>query len=324
MVLNKSSKDLSVACLLLTCFQAAAANSPTHSGEACATDERKMQQLQQFASSDELNFSPSHALSLLQKRAQEGATGTHNAENLDTTYQRKGGSTNDAFKSKKRKTPWTWTEPWTTRWPGCCKGERDAENGKLFGGNMTSLAACKQKCRTFRNCGSVEYGWKDGNTQWCFIWADTQTCKKRDKDCVKSVPGNGRGVANYLYTAPQITKDDLAMAKWNVVGSGCCAGPRDESNGKLYADKEKNLDACKARCIAFHNCGLVEYGWQAGDPQWCYIWDNSQTCQKIDPDCTESVLDSGVGAQIHRYSKVVVEKPVERTGNKTDALATAA
>jgi len=212
-------------------------------------------------------------------------------------------STKKASKDKVSKTTNKANDPWILMGDGCCEGKREPSNGKLFGLNVSTIDECKAKCRTFNNCGMVEYGWKD-MPQWCYGWGDSQKCEKRDANCVESVPGNGKGVQGYRFTAPKIdVRAAAAQYKWEEIGPGCCDGKREEGNGKLYANKEATLDACKARCLSFDNCGIVEYGWTSGDPEWCYIWDNSQKCKQLDLTCKQSAMGNGFGAKAHRLSK---------------------
>mmetsp|Transcript_53632 Transcript_53632/g.100645 ORF Transcript_53632/g.100645 Transcript_53632/m.100645 type:complete len:1298 (+) Transcript_53632:53-3946(+) len=59
---------------------------------------------------------------------------------------------------------------------GCCVGARDESAGKLWAGPLPTMADCHVKCLGFQNCGAFEYGWRKGNTQWCFLWDEQQPC----------------------------------------------------------------------------------------------------------------------------------------------------
>lgn len=289
-------------CLLLLCFQVSSAKDT----DACSDGVCAAKTVTDIGSLDV--FDQASDLSLIQltsmeKRAQDtgaSAGGQSSVSWLDATYKRKADP--ERPKTFAERINAEMPALWSMRAAGCCAGERDEDNGKLFGENVTDIEACKMKCRSRKDCGSIEYGWKD-MPNWCFVWSASQKCEKMDPDCKLSVPGNGKGVRNYLYNASARKIPDVSETNWKVIGDGCCDGLRHESNGKLYADKEKSLDACKARCLSFINCGIVEYGWTKGDPEWCYIWSTNQTCEKKDKDCKQSVLGSGEGAKQHKYMK---------------------
>mmetsp|Transcript_34845 Transcript_34845/g.65040 ORF Transcript_34845/g.65040 Transcript_34845/m.65040 type:complete len:330 (-) Transcript_34845:77-1066(-) len=329
MMLSRANKELSTLCLLLLCLRAAA-NSKVCSDGVCPEGDV-------FGEPNDLSLMQ---MTALEKRAQEAGSRAQ-MQKLDAAIKKKGdsgssdSSTDDAStdaasktttskdKSSKDKSSKDTTskdksstkkskpskpinasdEFWSLMGDGCCEGKREPSNGKLFGLNVSTIDECKAKCRTFNNCGMVEYGWKD-MPQWCYGWGDSQKCEKRDANCVESVPGNGKGVQGYRFTAPKIdVRAAAAQYKWEEIGPGCCDGKREEGNGKLYANKEATLDACKARCLSFDNCGIVEYGWTSGDPEWCYIWDNSQKCKQLDLTCKQSAMGNGFGAKAHRLSK---------------------
>mmetsp|Transcript_14852 Transcript_14852/g.27502 ORF Transcript_14852/g.27502 Transcript_14852/m.27502 type:complete len:331 (+) Transcript_14852:76-1068(+) len=329
MMLSRANKELSTLCLLLLCLRAAA-NSKVCSDGVCPEGDV-------FGEPNDLSLMQ---MTALEKRAQEAGSRAQ-MQKLDAAIKKKGdsgssdSSTDDAStdaasktttskdKSSKDKSSKDTTskdksstkkskpskpinasdEFWSLMGDGCCEGKREPSNGKLFGLNVSTIEDCKKKCREFNNCGIIEYGWTE-MPEWCYGWGTSQKCEKRDKDCVESVPGNGKGVQGYSFKAPKVDFEAAAKTEWEIIGPGCCDGAREESNGKLYANKEPTLDACKARCLTWgEECGIVEYGWTTGDPEWCYIWDSSQKCKKMDLACQESAMGNGFGAKAHRLLK---------------------
>mmetsp|Transcript_27172 Transcript_27172/g.49486 ORF Transcript_27172/g.49486 Transcript_27172/m.49486 type:complete len:353 (+) Transcript_27172:83-1141(+) len=221
------------------------------------------------------------------------------AKSKDTSKAESKGKSEDKSEKNEEHSQPTKRDPWAFAGDGCCDGPRELRNGKLFGGRVANLQACKNKCRSFRNCGAIEFGWHD-DPHWCFAWNVEQTCEVKDAQCKKSVIGNGNGAKVYRFFAPDVDYESAKQTKWDIVGPGCCDGLRDESNGKLFASKEPTLDACKARCLSFENCGVIEYGWQTGDPEWCFIWDDRQKCEKQDLECKQTLMGSGRGATAHK------------------------
>jgi len=204
-------------------------------------------------------------------------------------------------------------EDWKMIGPGCCEGERGQHTGELYHHSAPNLDACKSICQSFNNCGLIEYGWEHGKEKdLCYVWADSQTCKKQDLDCKHSINAHGKGVSVHKFSPPKrkaLKLSDEEKEGWSEFGEGCCDGPRLEAHGKLFGHKEPTLESCQARCIEFEKkhgveCGIVEYGWENGDPEWCFIWDSSQKCEKMDPQCSLSAHGISTGVKAYRWSPV--------------------
>mmetsp|Transcript_37686 Transcript_37686/g.70478 ORF Transcript_37686/g.70478 Transcript_37686/m.70478 type:complete len:1243 (+) Transcript_37686:108-3836(+) len=212
---------------------------------------------------------------------------------------------------------------------GCCSGFRDELHGKIWSGETPTLSDCKNKCRSFQQCGAIEYGWTHGNKseQWCFIWSQQQACMNLDWRPDACGPGGGdNGV--HAYRVSRAREVDLSISKLHDDAQqeatlskklgfqdgieGCCGGARDEAHGKLWAGDTATLADCQAKCREFENCGAVEYGWKYTNEQWCFIWSNKQSCTSI--DIGEKSCGSGggkTGVHVYKY-KSKAEKPVLR------------
>mmetsp|Transcript_80686 Transcript_80686/g.152492 ORF Transcript_80686/g.152492 Transcript_80686/m.152492 type:complete len:876 (+) Transcript_80686:76-2703(+) len=193
---------------------------------------------------------------------------------------------------------------------GCCGGSRDADGGKLWAGPTADLATCKSKCREFKDCGAVEYGWTF-NAQWCFVWSDKQACSSLEVGQGKCGQGGSDGVQVYKMSK-NVIDDSTAILKETTLkaaveafeagGVGCCSGDRDEAHGKLWAGPAPDLITCKSMCLKHKNCGAVEYGWTF-NAQWCFIWSDSQACSSLEAGEGKCGSGGSDGVQVYKIKK---------------------
>jgi uncharacterized protein YoxC len=112
---------------------------------------------------------------------------------------------------------------------GCC-AKRDVPK-MLFKGMVTDLDACKAKCESTANCGTIEYGWK--NSKWCTLLPAGTDCNNLaagPKDC-----GSGGG-DNGVHTYMMLTAEESSF------GSGASeseAEPEEEEAEPLEPQCDK-------------------------------------------------------------------------------------
>lgn len=95
---------------------------------------------------------------------------------------------------------------------------------------------------------------------------------------------------------------------FELVGTGCCTGIRNERHGKLWAGGMLDLASCAAKCREFPDCGFVEYA-PGNDNPWCFIWNAQQACA-LDAELEECGAGDGDGVHAYRF--------VRSTENETE------
>lgn len=63
--------------------------------------------------------------------------------------------------------------------------------------------------------------------------------------------------------------------KWADLGLGCC---KDESSPLFDGDLDGGLAGCKAKCLAFDNCGYIVHSWDQGRSARCIVLPESANC----------------------------------------------
>mmetsp|Transcript_105991 Transcript_105991/g.187741 ORF Transcript_105991/g.187741 Transcript_105991/m.187741 type:complete len:341 (-) Transcript_105991:64-1086(-) len=107
---------------------------------------------------------------------------------------------------------------------------------------------------------------------------------------------DAQAIANTTQTA-------LANAGWTDLGAGCCSRSQAMAHGGLHAGNESSLDACKAKCLDFDNCGHVEYGWSRGADQRCVVWAASEACSLLDEAERDCGGNGSTGVHTYRFNK---------------------
>jgi len=91
----------------------------------------------------------------------------------------------------------------------------------------------------------------------------------------------------------------MVSSSWVDEGIGCCSGPRNAGTGKLWGGGVKNLNACKAKCMTFDNCGYIEYGWRGST--FCYIWSTKQACSSMSSGARDCGSNGNTGVRTYKY-----------------------
>mmetsp|Transcript_95368 Transcript_95368/g.179313 ORF Transcript_95368/g.179313 Transcript_95368/m.179313 type:complete len:3377 (+) Transcript_95368:49-10179(+) len=147
--------------------------------------------------------------------------------------------------------------------------------------------------------GAVNEGcsMQDHYTYWCATKIDD------DGMMVPGYMGNCQPACKDLGFLPEPEESPLVEGSWTDLGEGCCDAKRDKENGMLFYGSVGSLKKCKDLCESMQDCGAVEYGYGAGDKEFCFIWSQFQPCRRLSTGFTDCEGRGGNnGVHVHQFS----------------------